>query len=279
MGNEIVKYSNDMNALRFTDFTQTDYDFLMAICNRMKGLGEKEITIEYQTIMELINWNRKNTIAMFQNELFQMSQKLSKVSGAIKDNNGFKVFNLFSTFECNYKKRELTISINPKFVYILNDINKNFTRIELKEFVGIDSRYAKALYMQIKQRYKQNGHFWQIDIDDLKNLLDIPNSYLPREITRAIINPSVEIIKTCKGLSDLKVEILYKSYKGKPIKGYRFTWTPSGQIKGQKSIYDYAGVVPEEKQPKITRKKKNSFNNFEQNTYDFAELEEKLLDN
>ena len=279
MGNEIVKYNNDMNALRFTDFTQTDYDFLMAICNRIKGLGEKEIKLEYVTIMELIGWDRSKKISRFENELFQMSKKLNNINGVFKNEEGFKIFNLFNTFECNYKKRELTVSINPKFVYILNDINKNFTRIELKEFVGIDSRYAKALYMQIKQRYKQSGHFWQASIDEIKNLLDIPNTYPTKEITRAIINPSIEIIKTCKGLSDLEVEIIRESRKGAPIKAYRFTWTPSGQIKGQKSIYDYAGIVPEEKQPKITRKKKNSFNNFEQNTYDFAELEEKLLDN
>ena len=53
------------------------------------------------------------------------------------------------------------------------------------------------------------------------------------------------------------------------------------QIPGQQTIADYPGVLPGEdnlkKKPK--KSKKSAFNNFEQNQYDFEELEKQILDN
>lgn len=47
-----------------------------------------------------------------------------------------------------------------------------------------------------------------------------------------------------------------------------------GQIPGQMSMFDLPQI-----EEKPTQKSKNNFNNFQQNEYDFAELEKKLLDN
>lgn len=284
-----VRYNNDMNTLRFKDFTQTDYDMLLCVCYQMNGLGTKEIEINYETIMDLMQWNKTNGIKEFQEEVYRVSDKLASTKGVFKNEKRFKIFNLFQSFDGDIERRTLKVQVSKDFMYILNDLQKDFTKIELKEYIQLDSKYAKTMYMQIRQRYKLNGHFWQPTIEELRTVLDIPEKYTPKIITRDVINPTIELLRTCKGLSDLEVEVIKARRKGSPVVGYRFTWTPNGQIKGQMDADEgLAEMIKYKKEKEKQRKaaaKKSSFNSFPDSPStpktkdDWATLEEQLLDN
>lgn len=265
MGKEIVKYNNDMNALQFRNFTQTDFDFLMAICQQMNGLGTKEVELNYETIMDAISWqDAHQTIGEFHEQLDQLCSKLATIKGHFKDSKRFVIFSLFTRFDGSLETRTLKVKVNPDFAYILNNLGRDFTKIELKEFVGLDSKYAKTLYMQIRQRYKLKGHFWQPSLDEIRTLLDVPKKYTPKLITRDIINPATEIIKGCKGLAELQVEVLHARRRGNPVIGYRFTWTASDQIKGQSDLEQgLAEMTKFKRQKDQERKAKTKFNQIE----------------
>lgn len=265
MGKNELKYDNDLNSLRFRNFTQTDFDCLMAICQQLNGLGAKEVEINYETIMDAIEWDSTHkSIADFHEELYLMCNKLAGVQGHFKDSKHFMIFNLFETFKGNLDTRTLKTKVNPDFVYILNNLTRDFTKIELKEYVGLDSKYAKTLYMQIRQRYKLKGHFWQPTLDEIRTLLDVPQKKAPKYITNDIINPSVNIIRGCKGLAELEVEPIYARRRGKPLIGYRFTWTASDQIKGQSDLEQgLAEMTKFKRQKDQERKAKTKFNQIE----------------
>lgn len=269
MSNEVVKYNNDVNYLSFAGFTEYDLNFLMAICAKMRDLGEETQVFEYSKLMELIEWDTSKSIDVFHKDLMRMSDKLRHIGATIEaDPDVFISFNLFNQFEGNKRSRTLTVSINPRFKYILNDINKNFTRFELKEYVKLDGKYAKLLYQHLKQ-YKKTG-WWQVSVDDLRVALAIPDSMPTMNITPKVITPSIEVIRLCKGFAELDVEVIRSDRRGRKVLGYKFSWTADKQIPGQMSINDY-------NKPK--KSKKSSYTNFEQREYDFKELEKLLTDN
>ena len=257
MANEIVKYDNYMNRLQFKDFTQKDFDFLMAICSRMRDLDETKQTFDFDYIMDLVGWDRTQNVSLFHEDLKRMNEKLLKVSATVDVNEDeFVSFTLFITFRVNKKKRILTVSVNPEFKYILNALTANFTKFELKEYTSIEGRYAKQLYAQIRQRYKERGHFWQPDVEELRRVLDIPDNYQTWRLYDKILKPAVETIRSCKGLAELSVDTIRSRRRGRAITGYRFSWTAQSQIPGQMTLDDVQPNQP--KQPKKAQKPKHN---------------------
>ena len=270
MANDVVKYDNYMNKLQFKGFTQTDFDLLMAICARMRDLDEEVQVFDYDYIMDLIGWDKTQSVELFHENLKRMNEKLIRVNASIDLNENESVtFVLFTTFRRNKAKRELTVRVNKDFKFVLNELTANFTRFELKEYTSINGRYAKQLYQQIRQRYKQRGHFWQPTLEEIRQALSIPDNYETRRLCTKILEPAVEVIRSCKGLSDLTVETVRSRRRGRAIEGYRFTWTAKEQIQGQMTLDD---LQPEQKAGEYKRKKKSRFNDFEQRNTDYDTL-------
>lgn len=273
MANEVVKYNNDLNLFySFKDFTEYDLNFLMAICAKMKELGEEVQVFEYEKLMDLIDWDRSQNITLFHKDLMRMSEKLRHVGGTLGDEDVFISFNLFSEFEGNKRSKILKVRVNPRFKYILNDISKNFTRFELAEYVRMDGKYSKLLYQNLKQ-YRRSG-WWQVSLEDLRFKLSIPDSMPTMNITSKVLTPSIEVIRTCKGFSELQVEALRSDRRGRKIIGYRFSWTADKQIPGQMNINDLAKSGKDRK-----RKIKSNYTDIDQRNYDFDELEKLLTNN
>lgn len=265
--NEVVKYDNIINHLSFKNFTENDFNLFMCLCSRLRDLGDEEQIYEYNYLMDMIGWDKSQRIDLFHDEIKRMTDKIRQIGGVVDVTpDEFVCFNLFDTFRGNKQKRHLTVSVNPKFKFVLNDLTKNFTRFELSEYVSLNGRYSKLLYQHLKQ-YRKTG-WWQVSVDDIRRELSIPESMVSRNIMQKVIKPSIEVIKSCKGFSELNVEVLLSSRRGRAVEGYKFTWTADKQVPGQISLDDYQ-----------TRANKSKFNNFQQNKYDFETLEEQLLEN
>lgn len=283
--NEVVKYNNILNSVNFRNFTENDFDLLMCICARMRDLGEQTQVFDYAYLMDLVNWDKTQRIDLFHEELKRMSDKLRQIGGVIDITpDEFVCFNLFTTFRGNRQKKHLTVNVNPDFAYVLNDLTNNFTRFELSEYVHLSGRYSKQLYQSLKQY--RNAGWWQISLEDIRHRLSIPDSMETRNIKPKILNSSIETIRSCKGFSDLNVDVVRSRERGRAVTGYKFTWTTAKQVKGQQgfrdseSLDDYmqnAGMTKKKSQK--PKKTKNDFNNFQQNDYDFEALEKTLLKN
>lgn len=274
--NEIVKYDNTLNTLQFKDFTAMDYNILMCLCHKVRDRGQDLLTFDFKELKALTEYGNHSN-ELFAADLERMTSKLLKVNATHITGSKKSFFVLFPTFTIDTEKATLTVRVNKDFKFILNELTDNFTRFELKEFAELDGKYAKTLYRILKQ-YKYSG-WWKPTVEELTLVLDIPENYDNKKILARIIKPAIETLQD--KFQDLKCEPIKAQKRGAPVERYYFTFRAEKQVAGQQSIADYPGVLPGEEKPKTKRKKKstNKFNNFEQNTYDFEELEKKLLDN
>ena len=262
--NEVVKYDNYMNALHFGTFTKQDYNFFMALCARAREMEDTEICLEFSYIKEISGYKRKSSDD-FIAELKRMNRKLTKITCELETETEVLMFVLFSTFRIDKEQETLSITVNEPFRFILNGIASNFTRFELAEFVGLESKYSKTLYRKLKQ-FRMTG-MYTVGVNELRELLGCPTSYSNKRVMGDIIKPAVTELTTI--WPDLSVETLYERRRGRPVRGYVFHFEPEKPPKkNTKPTY----------QKRKKTKKPNQFNQFEQNKYDFDELEAELLE-
>lgn len=219
--NEVVKYDNYMNALKFTRFTTTDFNFLMLLCSKMRDKDVTELTIPFEELREKTGYTR-TSIQKFRIDLERMNEKLMRVTCKLKTETRTLMFVLFPTFDINLENQTLTVSVNEKFKFILNELIKNFTRFDLSEFVKLNSKYSKTLYRLLKQ-FKSTGRL-EINLDEFKRKMDCPASYSNKYIMDLIIKPVLKELQNY--FQNLKCTVQYEHKRGKPVSGYIFTFTP-----------------------------------------------------
>lgn len=267
--NEIVKYDNYMNNLKFKSFTTTDFNFLMVLCNKLRDKSVSEIVLSFEEL-RLKTGYKQTSVNKFVDDLERMNKKLMEITCSLKTESKIIMFVLFPTFEIDLNKQTLTISVNEKFSFILNELVKNFTRFELNEFIELDSKYTKSLYRLLKQ-YRSTGHY-EVAVEKFREVMDIPQSYTNRDVMSKVIKMSLKELDF--HFKNLQCEPKYARKRGKPIIGYIFTFTPEGRV-----------IEADQSQDKIEKKsshqsqksKQNGFANFPQREYDYDELEKELL--
>lgn len=279
--NEIVKYDNYMNGLKFTGFTVTDFNFLMALCNRMRDKDINKVTFSFLELRDITNYKKSNSIKQFVLDLERMNEKLMKVTCKLKTETRIIMFVLFPTFDINLENQTLTVRVNEEFKFILNDLIKNFTRFDLKEFIELESKYSKTLYRLLKQ-FKTTGKY-EVKLDDFRTKIDCPESYSNKYVMDLIIKPSLKELQNY--FVNLQCTVQYARKRGRPVMGYVFTFEPEKQVQ-------YIDAKQESKQQnksasrqsKLKEKKRstNRFCNFEQHYYskeDMEMIERALLKN
>lgn len=266
--NEIVKYDNYMNSLKFKGFTSTDFNFLMVLCNKLRNKDVSEITISFDELREKTDYKQTAT-NKFVSDLERMNKKLMEITCRFETESKIIMFVLFPTFIIDIDRQLLRVSVNKDFKFILNELVKNFTRFELREFVELDSKYSKTLYRLLKQ-YRSTGHY-EVNIEEFKKIMDYPETYTSKYIMDKIIKPSIDELDNKSYFQNLQCEPKYARKRGKPVTGYIFTFAPEDT--GSREDYSKeTRAVPEK-----NKKSKNGYTNFSQRTYDYEELEKELL--
>lgn len=230
--NEIVKYNNYMNSLKFTGFTVTDFNFLMALCSRMRDKETNKITFSFSELRSITEYKKSNSIRQFVTDIKKMNDKLMKITCSLKTETEIIMFVLFPTFIINLNEQTLTIAVNEHFKFVLNELVKNFTRFDLNEFVKLDSKYSKTLYRLLKQ-FKMTGKY-EIKLDDFRKRMDCPVSYSTKYIMDKIIKPSLEELQYY--FTDLKCTVQYAHKRGRPVEGYIFTFEPEKLVQTEEIL-------------------------------------------
>ena len=259
---KVVRYDNSLNAISFTGFTAVDLNLFMLICASVKDVGQDTVILSYGDLKKSLGLERQ-TDKYFHAELKRMSNKLKKIGGSFSTDDEFTEFNLFNEFSGSLKTCRLSVSVNAKYVYLLNNLSGSFTQFELREFIALNSRYSKSLYRILKQFRKTGKYF--VDIGTLRALLDCPATYRNREFMRTCLNVAVtELSGYFDGLS---VTAIRSHSRGCPITAYQFTFKPvRTDNKNQQTIVN-----------RTKPNKSNRFNNFQQREYDWNEYEKNLL--
>ena len=218
--------------------------------------------------------------------------------------------------EVNIDKRQLAAAIGMKTDadHLSVDLYKKLKNISKNSMIEIADE-DKAVYSsgvlitdinRLRQltdtRYDICSHGW--GVKQLKELFGIPKdgpgSYMRKDghfdrpaFERYVIQPLCDDLQKCKMIS-LVIQPDKKFYEkvkvGKRVVGYRFYWvfTSSPKVASAKEVHEIQERV--DKNPAVlkvaknlldgesrgTGSKKNEFNQFEQNKYDFDKLEEEL---
>ena len=214
----LLKYHNDLNQITLKGLNARESNVFFAICAIMKDHGLNELTLSFNDLKRI-----SNITVIDESELISIIketyQKLIRVAAYYETDTTFGGFILFDKFEGNIITKQVTISVNPKFAYMINELTQNFTVMQLREYTELQSKYTKNLYRQLQQ-FKKTG-IYIVEIDYLRHILDIPDSYDMRKITQKIITPAIKSLSTI--FKDLRVE---KIRVGRSIKRLRFMFKP-----------------------------------------------------
>lgn len=274
--NEIVKYNNSLNCVSFRKFNQSELDLFMVMCHKMKDKGNERLTFKFSELKSLCDYSRTANIDFF-NIITSTYDKMLGLNLRIGTETEYVKFVLFNEYEVSLERKELTVGINEKFQFILNDLSNNFTRFELNEFVGLKSTYSKSLYRQLKQ-YRNTG-CWRINIDEFRRLMDIPDSYRMSHINSKVLTMAKSELSSI--FKDLEVEKI-KGSDNKKIQTLVFKFTPdivpSDPIEDEHNLKEKKKRTVSKNKKNISEKnfRKTAFHNFNSNLskYNSDELNE-----
>lgn len=217
----VVKYHNDLNQLSMRSWTSDEMNMFFAIMSKLRDEGTKEITFDTNEIKKIIKFKRREK-ARWEKVMIGVSEKVSDLKYRYEDDKVYEIMTLFTYFKVDKEKQELTVEVNDRFKYILNDLSYKFTYYRLDEFVNVRRTYAKTAYRLFKQWKTIGKVSW--DIEDFKKIFDIPESYGVSNIDKRAIKPIIEeLTPFFKGLKSKKIKA---NTKGNPVIGYEFTWKP-----------------------------------------------------
>lgn len=214
----LLKYHNDLNQITFKGMNARESNIFFAICALMKDRGSDSITLSFADLKKISNITTTDEQELV-SIIKETYQKLLRVAAYYETDTTFGGFMLFDKFEGNILTRNVTISVNPRFAYMINKLTKNFTVMQLKEFTELQSTYTKILYRQLQQ-YKTTG-MYVIELDYFRHMLDVPESYDMRKITQKILTPSLKALESI--FLNLKIE---RIKEGRSVKRLKFTFDP-----------------------------------------------------
>ena len=251
MSNEIVKYHNDLNKIKLPSFTEQEQNLLCGIFIKMRNSNNNVVKFSTDQLKKYCTKNY--TEKEFGEVLAILRDKFFKADFTIliedKERNliGTEIINLFSSFKIWCYKHDdgyeepvyIEMLANPRFSYILNELEKNFTGFELDEFVSLSGKYTKTLYRLLKQ-YRQTG-FLYMAWDEFIRVMDIPENYRQIDIDTRILKPAIKELTRERTLWDitripfenLKYEKIKSSGRGRgrgsKVTGITFTFKPQSQ--------------------------------------------------
>ena len=129
MSDEIVKYSNQFNNQALRKFTALDLDLLMAIASRVRDKGTDEVAFTFEELKRLAGLQRNMTNDEFAKQIANVNRRLLALNFEFQnEEHDIIQFALFAGFVTSPTKRTLTVSVNSRFSFLLNDLTSQFTR-------------------------------------------------------------------------------------------------------------------------------------------------------
>ncbi|MGL5797692.1 MAG: replication initiation protein [Cetobacterium sp.] len=231
----IIKYHNSINKLKLGHFTDNETDIFFGILLKTKETKENILCLDFLELKKLIDIKNRSDDRF----IFNIRNLNLKLKGLIQEielpNGDFKVFSLFNDILTSPLRKKVEIEINQTFRYLIDDLVGNFTLIDLKQLVNLNGNYAKVLYRLLKQF--ESSKTYSVKINEFRDLMGIPNTYLMKNIRQKILQPSL------KQLSPFFENIEVTEFKvGRQIDSLKFTWKPKEKktsvklIKKKKSL-------------------------------------------
>lgn len=215
--NDIIKYNNDLNRVSFGKFKEKELDLFFSICFKAKEQGINRIKIEFSELRSLSAYQNRS-LKRFIEDLDNTYTKMLGLNMTIKHSElSFTKFNLFNEYTVNAEERTITIQVNEKFEYILNNLLEKYTKFDLIDFVSLKSSYSKNMFKLLKQW--EGAKEKEFSLVELRELLDIPVKYDAYKIKEKILNQIKKELSVF--FPNLNINPIKK---GRVIIAYNFSW-------------------------------------------------------
>lgn len=215
---DLVVIHNDFNNVSLRGLKEKELDLLISLCYKLKDEGIEEIKLPFEELKKLSKYEGKDN-QRFVKDLDSVYKKLIELNFKYEDENKIIRFVLFKSYEIDKNEKNVTIAVNEKFKYVLNQLTGNFTKFELNQFVSLNSQYSKNIFRLLKQF--SNTGWREFLIDEFRRLLDIPEKYRISEIDKYVLNEKI-IKELSESFNNLKV---IKLKNGRSVYKIRFEWT------------------------------------------------------
>ena len=218
----IVKYHNDLNKLKFYLFGELEQNILMGVFLNARFHNTKEFILNADDIAKFLPQRNPSKQEIF-NRVMSLRENLFKIdyTHEIKLDNGLielSFYNIFSVFTLVYttENREfeyLKIKISDDFSYLIHNLTKHFTQFELEEFLFLRGKYPKILYRLLKQ-FRLTGYFiatWEKFKEKMGIPLDMRNATIEKQILKPCVEKLSQTMKT--HLFDARIPFENLKYK------------------------------------------------------------------
>jgi len=136
----------------------------------------KRYEIPIVEIADMAKISTKNMYPFAKNLMYEMVTKFIMLED--KENDHIRAFNYFTELE--YQSGVITVELNRNIHQLFLNIKKNkthFTAYELTEFMTLSSVHAQRIYELLKQYSKSRQRSREIDLLELKKMMNIENKY------------------------------------------------------------------------------------------------------
>ncbi|MGL5905028.1 MAG: replication initiation protein [Cetobacterium sp.] len=250
---ETVKYHNDLNNLSFTGFKEKELDIFFTICYKLKEQGANVVEITFNELKALTDLTKKPE--RLKNYILQLNKKLLALNCQIEvKKNEYDAFVFFTRLYTNFNTGKLEVSVQPQFLYLLNNLVEKYTKFDLLEFISLKSVYSKNMFKLLKQwETKKEKEFI---IEDFRNILGVPKGYTSTNLNERVLKPIMEELP--QYFPNLKLE---KIKTGKKVTSLKFTWSGKVEKIEPKQIDDVIDIIEisEKLNQAIEKAKKNRF--------------------
>jgi plasmid replication initiation protein len=222
----ILTYHNDINKISAKTLNEKELNLLFALIYKFRKERQLTLTINFLELKTLSNGDVHShrfisTIENTYKKILQTKQQLTLPNGDLV------LFNVFNEFIISYERKEITVEINKRFRYLIDNLVGNYTKFDLIEFIHIRSSYSKNMFRLLKQF--ETTKTFIITMEKFRDFFTIPISYTMSKINDKVLKI---IIKDLKPLfKNLKIE---KLKKGKFIEKLKFTWASNIQYRTSK---------------------------------------------
>ena len=256
----IVKYNNQFNQVALRNFSSQELDLLISISSKVREKGTEIIEFSFFELKKYINLKSKHSNVEFMKNIINVNRKLLALNFTFINGNVIEQFTLFNKFKVDGDTQILYVSVNEEFFFLLNQLTSNFTRFELKEFVTLKSSYTKEFYRRMKQ-FRSTG-FWKCNIEEFRNLLDIPEKYRIVDIDKYVLKP---VVKELGEKYNLQIEKKYGFNGGRGrsrVIGFEFRFSTDKNLETLETKKIEKEVKPQkrykiiENTPKVEEKEK-----------------------
>lgn len=212
-----IRIHNNINKIAFTNLSTTELNIIFYLFYLLQNKYSEEIKVEFKDIKESLeikkisNKELANHLKDIMENFFDFKFINNKKFEDSDEDEIIEHIHLFNQFKINKTEKTLEISITKNALYLLNDLTKNFTKLNFLTYIAINGKYSKELYRRLVQF--KNTNIYRVRLEEFRELFEVPKSYKASNIRNRIIEPSVEDLKTI--FPNLEYNFIYNKNNAK----------------------------------------------------------------